>query len=254
LDILSHLEGGPSYRVLKDAAGEPLEIDGVPVTVASLDHLIAMKEAAGRTKEKLMATEYRVLSDELRASRQEGKPIPAEAPYSRRVAIRGGSSMRARRIRFLPLAALVAVVVAGAGAGIAAVRAAVTVKAAQNTTLSTKILVNQGNRTLYHLTTEKGKKFTCTGTCATFWPPLTVAKGAKPKAGPGITKSKLGTIKRPDGRIQVTYAGLTLYRYSGDSKAGQTNGEGVQNIWYAIGSTGKLVKGPSSGGYGGYGP
>jgi hypothetical protein len=79
-------------------------------------------------------------------------------------------------------------------------------------------------------------------------------KGTKPLAGPGITKSKLGTIKRPDGRIQVTYAGLTLYRYSGDSKAGQTNGEGIQNIWYAISPTGKLVKkASSSGGYGGGG-
>src|SRR6059036_4008309 len=109
--------------------------------------------------------------------------------------------MTTRRVRYLLPVALV--VLAGAGAAIAAVHAAVTVKAAQNTTLSAKILVNQGNRTLYHLTPEKGKKFTCTGTCATIWPPLTVAKGVKPKAGPGITKSKLGTIKRPDGRIQV---------------------------------------------------
>ena len=71
----------------------------------------------------------------------------------------------------------------------------------------------------------------------------------------GITKSKLGTITRPDGRIQVTYAGMTLYRYSADSKAGQTNGEGIQNIWFAISPTGKLVKKASSsgGGYGGGG-
>jgi predicted lipoprotein with Yx(FWY)xxD motif len=160
--------------------------------------------------------------------------------------------MRTRRIRYLLPVALV--VLAGAGAAIAAIHATATVKAAQNTTLSAKILVNHGGRTLYHLTTEKGKKFTCTGTCATIWPPLTVPKGTKPTAGPGIVKSKLGTIRRPDGRIQVTYAGLTLYRYSGDSKAGQTNGEGIQNIWYAIGPTGKLVKGPASGGYGGYAP
>jgi len=129
----------------------------------------------------------------------------------------------------------------------------VIVKAAKNTTLNTKILVNQTGRTLYHLTTEKGKKFTCTGACATIWPPLTVPKGVKPVAGPGITKSKLSTIKRPDGRIQVTYAGLTLYRYSGDSKAGQANGEGIQNIWYAISPTGKQVKKASSTGGGGYG-
>ena len=45
----------------------PAEVEGELIFVASLDHLIAMKEAAGRTKDKLMATEYRVLSDELRA-------------------------------------------------------------------------------------------------------------------------------------------------------------------------------------------
>jgi hypothetical protein len=67
LDIVGDAAGAPSYERLRDAAGPPLTIDGEPVTVASLDHLIAMKEAAGRPKDKLMATEYRVLSDELRA-------------------------------------------------------------------------------------------------------------------------------------------------------------------------------------------
>jgi hypothetical protein len=70
LDILSDPEGAPPYERLKQEAGEPIEIDGEPVFVASLDHLIAMKEASGRAKDKLMATEYRVLSDELRAPRE----------------------------------------------------------------------------------------------------------------------------------------------------------------------------------------
>ena len=160
--------------------------------------------------------------------------------------------MRAHLQKQVLVLALIALV--GASAAVAATRSAVTVKAAKNTTLNTSILINQSSRTLYHLTTEKGKKFVCTGTCATIWPPLTVPKGTKPVAGPGITKSKLSTIMRPDGRTQVTYAGLTLYRYSGDSKARQTNGEGIQNIWYAISPTGKQVKKASSGGgYGGGG-
>jgi hypothetical protein len=70
LDILSHLDGAPSYQALKEA-GIEADVRGVRVVVASLDHLIAMKEAAGRTKDKLMATEYRVLSDELRAPRSD---------------------------------------------------------------------------------------------------------------------------------------------------------------------------------------
>ena len=67
LDVLSDPSGAPSYEKLKAAAGEPAEVEGEAMLVASLDHLIAMKEASGRTKDKLMATEYRVLSDRLRA-------------------------------------------------------------------------------------------------------------------------------------------------------------------------------------------
>jgi hypothetical protein len=70
-DILADPEGAPSYVELKRASGRPLLVEGVAIHVASLDHLIAMKEASGRTKDKLMATEYRILSDELRAPRDE---------------------------------------------------------------------------------------------------------------------------------------------------------------------------------------
>jgi hypothetical protein len=66
LDILADPAGAPKYEQLKEAALS-VEIDGEPVLVASLDHLIAMKEAAGRPKDLLMATEYRMLSDETRS-------------------------------------------------------------------------------------------------------------------------------------------------------------------------------------------
>jgi hypothetical protein len=69
LDILDRPDGAPPYPELK-ARSTRHEIRGHPVSVASLDHLIAMKEASGRTKDKLMATELRVLSDELRAPRE----------------------------------------------------------------------------------------------------------------------------------------------------------------------------------------
>ena len=67
LDILSDPDGAPPYIRLREDAGEPVEFEGEWIRVATLDHLIAMKEASGRNKDKLMATEYRVLSDELRA-------------------------------------------------------------------------------------------------------------------------------------------------------------------------------------------
>jgi hypothetical protein len=72
LDILSDPDGAPRYDELKRAAGAPESLEGVSLYAASLDHLIAMKEASGRPKDKLMATEYRVISDELRTRRDLG--------------------------------------------------------------------------------------------------------------------------------------------------------------------------------------
>jgi hypothetical protein len=68
LDLLSDPDGAPRYDVLKASATKG-DVRGRTVLFASLDHLIAMKDASGRTKDKLMATEYRVLSDQLRAPR-----------------------------------------------------------------------------------------------------------------------------------------------------------------------------------------
>jgi hypothetical protein len=71
LDLLSDPDGSPRYDELRQAAGPPVEVEGIAIRVCSLDHLIAMKEAAGRPKDLLMASEYRVISDELRAPRDE---------------------------------------------------------------------------------------------------------------------------------------------------------------------------------------
>jgi hypothetical protein len=70
LDILAEPAGAPPYAQL-EASATVVEIRGHDVRIASLDHLIAMKEAAGRPKDKLMATEYRVLSDAIRAPKAD---------------------------------------------------------------------------------------------------------------------------------------------------------------------------------------
>lgn len=70
IDILSDPAGAPPYDRLK-ADAVTIDVRGQTVWVASLDHLIAMKEAAGRTKDKLMATEYRKLSDLVRGADSE---------------------------------------------------------------------------------------------------------------------------------------------------------------------------------------
>jgi hypothetical protein len=68
LDGYALIPGGPGYPALRAAAVE-IEVRGRTVRVASLDHLIAMKQPLGRTKDKLMAMEYRTVSDMLRAPR-----------------------------------------------------------------------------------------------------------------------------------------------------------------------------------------
>jgi predicted lipoprotein with Yx(FWY)xxD motif len=103
-------------------------------------------------------------------------------------------------------------------------------KEAQNATLGKTVLVSLSGRTLYSLSVENKGKFTCTASCLSIWHPLTVPAGVKP-TGP----VKLGTIRRPEGGIQVTYKGLPLYRFGGDTKAGQANGEGIRDVgtWHA---------------------
>jgi len=146
--------------------------------------------------------------------------------------------------RVLPLALLAAL---GAGVAVAATTAhSGTVSSAANAKYGA-LLVNAGGRTLYHMTSEKRGKIACTGTCAKFWPPLVIKQGTKPTAGTGVKQAKLGTIKRPDGSIQVTYNGYALYRYADDKKRGDVKGEDVEHIWFAISPAGKLVKAPTTG-------
>ena len=71
--------------------------------------------------------------------------------------------------------------------------------------------------------TANNGKSACSGSCATTWPPVTIASGTTPTAGGGLTGT-LGTITRDDGTIQVTYNGMPLYHYSGDSAPGDANG------------------------------
>jgi predicted lipoprotein with Yx(FWY)xxD motif len=104
------------------------------------------------------------------------------------------------------------------------------------------ILVTKQGMTLYHMKSEKHGQINCTGSCAKLWPPLTAGGGAKVIAGPGVSEAKLGTIKRPDGKVQVTYNDLPLYRYSGDLKPGETTSQGLNGFWYAITPAGTMTK------------
>jgi len=86
--------------------------------------------------------------------------------------------------------------------------------------------------TLYIYTKDTPNTSTCYGACAAAWPPL-LSEGT-PTAGSGVDATKLGTMTRTDGSTQVTYNGWPLYYFALDKAAGDTNGEGVQNVWYVI--------------------
>jgi predicted lipoprotein with Yx(FWY)xxD motif len=158
--------------------------------------------------------------------------------------------------------ALVALVVAGCGGGADQATASSsspstgassgTIAVANSGDLG-KILVDANGRTVYLFEKDTGPMSTCSGACAADWPPVTTT--GKPKAGSGVTASMLATTKRSDGTTQVVYNGHPLYRYIGDQKAGDTNGQNVNAFgaeWYALSPAGDKVSGKGSGG-GGYG-
>jgi len=104
-----------------------------------------------------------------------------------------------------------------------------------------KVVANSKGLTLY-MFRKDGKASACYGACATTWPPLLTT--GKPTAGPGLTASLIGTTKRKDGKLQVTYKGHPLYAYITDKKPGQTTGEGSKLFgagWYALTPTGVVI-------------
>jgi predicted lipoprotein with Yx(FWY)xxD motif len=88
------------------------------------------------------------------------------------------------------------------------------------------VLTGPNGLTLYTHTGDTATSSTCTGSCATAWPPLTVAAGAMASAGTGVTGT-LATLTRADGSIQVTYNGQPLYGWKNDAKPGDVTGQGV---------------------------
>jgi predicted lipoprotein with Yx(FWY)xxD motif len=123
------------------------------------------------------------------------------------------------------------------------------VSTAHNAKLRATVLVNRSGRTLYHLSVEHKGHFICTDSgCLSLWHPLVVPAGTKP-AG----RVALGTVRRPDGRLQVTYKGGPLYAFAEDTKRGDVKGEGFRDVgvWHA--ATVGAAAAPVSSGGGGYG-
>ena len=104
-------------------------------------------------------------------------------------------------------------------------------------------LVDGKGRALYLWEADHGSTSTCTGACAQAWPPLTIT--GPPKASGAVRGSLLGTTKRADGSREVTYAGHPLYLFAGDSRAGQTTGQGSTGFgapWWVVTPAGKALQ------------
>jgi predicted lipoprotein with Yx(FWY)xxD motif len=105
-----------------------------------------------------------------------------------------------------------------------------------------RILVDSKGITLYDFVQDKGTTSTCYGACAALWPPLLTT--GKPLAGTGVRASLLGTTKRKDGKLEVTYGGHPLYYFVTDRKPGQTTGQGINQFgapWWVISPAGKEI-------------
>jgi predicted lipoprotein with Yx(FWY)xxD motif len=108
------------------------------------------------------------------------------------------------------------------------------------------VLVDSEGMTVYDFTVDKGTKSECYGGCEAAWPPVTTT--GKPTAGEGAMSSALGTTKRKDGTLQVTYEGHPLYTYGDDQEPGEANGQEEEGTWFVLNSKGAQVTGQASGG------
>ena len=122
----------------------------------------------------------------------------------------------------------------------AASEAPASVAIALTTTPLGDILADGAGRTLYVFTADTDGTSTCYDTCADNWPALT--SDTTPQLGAGLAAADFSTTARTDGSTQVTFHGMPLYYFAGDTAPGQTNGQGLANKWYVVDAGGTLIK------------
>jgi predicted lipoprotein with Yx(FWY)xxD motif len=154
-------------------------------------------------------------------------------------------------------AGVIALVVAGCGSGGSSSSSSSPAASTSGPSVSSqatsagKIVVDGRGRTLYLFAKDSGPKSTCSGACATFWPPYTAS--TKPAGAGGVSAGSIALVTRADGKKQVTLDGHPLYYFKGDQAAGQRNGQGLNNFgakWWLVAPSGSTVTAavrPSSG-------
>lgn len=168
------------------------------------------------------------------------------------------ASWSGRGVRFAGAAAAVALLASACGSsggsgGAAPAGGATSSSAGKTVTVETHsgpmgtFLTDGAGKSLYLFQSDSATKSSCSGTCTSYWPPLT-SSGAV-KASGSVTAGKLTTITRSDGTKQVVYAGHPLYYYAADSAPGDTKGQGSNNFgarWWLVAPSGAAITGSGS--------
>jgi predicted lipoprotein with Yx(FWY)xxD motif len=100
------------------------------------------------------------------------------------------------------------------------------------------VLSGPSGDSVYTLVSAQGMPLPCTGQCLSAWPPVAATAGSSPRAGSGVS----ATLAVEASIMQVTADGAPLYYFSGDSAAGQVNGQGIKSfggVWYAVQASGQ---------------
>jgi predicted lipoprotein with Yx(FWY)xxD motif len=106
-----------------------------------------------------------------------------------------------------------------------------------------RVIFDNRGFVLYGFTRDPRGRSACYGACAKAWP--VYYKQGVLRAGSGIKRSLIGTTKRRNGRLQITYAGHPLYYYVGDRRPGQITCQNIAEFggtWLVVRPSGKLVR------------
>jgi predicted lipoprotein with Yx(FWY)xxD motif len=128
--------------------------------------------------------------------------------------------------------------------------AAAVIVSAAKTSLG-QVLVDAKGMTLYVFLQDANGVSACYDQCAKNWPALITS--VKASAMNGVNATLLGTTKRTDGSMQVTYKGMPLYYFASDKAGGDVKGQGIGSIWYVVAANGDVIKGTGQTGSIGYG-
>ena len=103
-----------------------------------------------------------------------------------------------------------------------------------------EILIDADGMTLYLFVPDQAGESTCYDQCEDNWPPL--YDDELGDVGGDVDEGLLGTADRTDGTVQLTYNGWPLYRFAADAAAGDTNGQGVNEVWWVVSPAGTAIE------------